>query len=282
MDIELLAIDLDGTFVDGGRANRQDLRSLSEVLETDIHVVPATTRLRRSTHEILKEIDIDKEPLVCNNGARVLSPGWGVSTYDDKASEEWLLEKLDGSAAERIAAFVDDRGYELSTVFSEHVYWRKREGQDLGTYEKDPKIRIVEKNKHALERGTPISFMMHDDENGKNGLKEVMNFLEDSTDLVSKIRLDRHHRWGELLALTIYSSKVSKKRGLDVVLERLDIPWKNVLAIGDDEVDLEMLQEAGKGLAMENSPEHVKEVSDVVLPSCSESGLSYAIEEWIK
>ena len=54
-------------------------------------------------------------------------------------------------------------------------------------------------------------------------------------------------------AVDIVPASSGKVRGIDVVLQRLGIGWKEVFAFGDGDNDYDMLKKAGKGFAMKDS-----------------------------
>jgi hydroxymethylpyrimidine pyrophosphatase-like HAD family hydrolase len=56
---------------------------------------------------------------------------------------------------------------------------------------------------------------------------------------------------------------------------------ENVMAIGDDYTDIEMLQYAGIGVAMGNASEEVKEIADWVTTTIEEDGVVGAVERFI-
>ena len=60
--------------------------------------------------------------------------------------------------------------------------------------------------------------------------------------------------------------------------ERLAIPLEQVMAIGDNYNDIEMLRAAGLGVAMGQSPDEVKAVVQAVTGSNEEDGVAQAIE----
>ena len=60
-------------------------------------------------------------------------------------------------------------------------------------------------------------------------------------------------KWLELMPLGI-----TKGSGLTALAEMLDIPMHDVMAFGDGENDIEMLQAAGIGIAMGNAMPEVK------------------------
>ncbi len=57
---------------------------------------------------------------------------------------------------------------------------------------------------------------------------------------------------------------INKGRGLAILKERLAIPKEQIIAIGDNENDVEMFKEAGISVAMENAKDPVKQQADFV------------------
>ena len=272
--IKLIATDLDGTLVHDRKMHPEDRKALIEVLSSDLPVVPVTTRMRYSSSEILQDIPIFDNPIICMNGAVVNSPGW-----DSRDCEIWMEKTHQKDIAETISSYADERGYEVSTIFAERKFWKVRDGQKSGLLENDPITWLVEKNQDALEYGSPISFMMHSYRNGKDGLRDMEEFSR--SQYGSKVTIHRHHRLGEWVALTIYPNEINKKYALEFVCDKMGISLDEVLAIGDDQVDKEMLESVGVGIAMGNSPGYVKDVADDVAPSCLDQGFSWAVDKYL-
>jgi hypothetical protein len=63
--------------------------------------------------------------------------------------------------------------------------------------------------------------------------------------------------------------------------ELLGLQPHNVMAIGDNFNDLEMLEYAGLGVAMGNAPDAVQAIAQWVAPSIEQDGVAAAIEEFI-
>ncbi len=60
----------------------------------------------------------------------------------------------------------------------------------------------------------------------------------------------------------------------------MGIPRERVLAIGNYFNDIDMLEFAGMGIAMENSPELVKKSADAVTGSNNEDGVHQALTRY--
>lgn len=73
----------------------------------------------------------------------------------------------------------------------------------------------------------------------------------------------------------------SKAQGVAKVLPLLGVSWDQVLAAGDGENDLEMLQAAGWSVAMGNASARVQAAANHVTGSNDEDGLAAAVERFV-
>ena len=73
--------------------------------------------------------------------------------------------------------------------------------------------------------------------------------------------------------LEIIPVAASKGAALESLAAHLDVPLARVVAVGDQENDLEMLRAAGLGVAMPHAPEAVRRAADRVAPPAVEGGL---------
>ncbi len=75
---------------------------------------------------------------------------------------------------------------------------------------------------------------------------------------------------------------VSKASGLEYVARELGIDAADVLAIGDGRNDIEMLRWAGRGVAMGQAVEEVKEAADAVAGSVYDEGAALELDRWFR
>ncbi len=73
---------------------------------------------------------------------------------------------------------------------------------------------------------------------------------------------------------------VSKASGLALVAEKVGVPQEDVLAIGDGRNDIEMLRWAGRGVAMGQSVDEVREAADHVTGSVWDDGVVTELSGW--
>ena len=83
--------------------------------------------------------------------------------------------------------------------------------------------------------------------NIRNDLKDVKEAIGNVFSEVDCLQLDE-------LRLDIVPTGVSKLNGVLYLAERLGIPRNEIVSIGDDLDDIEMIESAGLGVAMGNAP----------------------------
>ncbi len=273
-EIETVVTDLDGTLAHDHKITDEDRLALDRVLSAGIPVITVTTRMRCSASSILKGTGVADHPGVCLNGAHILGPGWESSDCKELYGKE-----LDMNVATSIADYADEKDYEITTIFKEKKYWKKRRDRGADLLEEDKVAVLVDRNSQAIENEPPISFMMHSEINGRVGLKDMEDFVQKS--FSDRTTIHRHHRLGEWVAITVYPSEINKGSALEILSDLDILDLETVLAIGNDHVDLPMIEIAGMGIAMEDSPEEVKKRADDIAPSCLKSGFSWAMNHYV-
>jgi hypothetical protein len=73
--------------------------------------------------------------------------------------------------------------------------------------------------------------------------------------------------------------KINKGAALELICAYYQTDASQCIAFGDSMNDMEILQAAGLGIAMGNSPEEVKALADKVCGSCEEDGVAEALKQ---
>src|SRR5699024_9414087 len=74
--------------------------------------------------------------------------------------------------------------------------------------------------------------------------------------------------------LDVAGAGVTKASGLEALRQILHVDQADTVAIGDGFNDVEMLQWAGRGVAMGQAPREVKQVADEITGSVHDGGLA--------
>jgi Cof subfamily protein (haloacid dehalogenase superfamily) len=83
------------------------------------------------------------------------------------------------------------------------------------------------------------------------------------------------------VGMEVMPRHVSKAAGVQALSHVLGIAAAEVMCIGDNYNDVEMLQQAGLGVAMGNAPADVQQLAGFVTRSNDEHGVAYAIERFV-
>src|SRR5699024_1550767 len=72
---------------------------------------------------------------------------------------------------------------------------------------------------------------------------------------------------------------LSKETGLAHVCRFLDISMEEVVAVGDNLNDMEMIKAVGMGIAMENAPDALKEMAAAMTYTNEQDGVAHVIKQ---
>lgn len=260
MSIKLIALDLDNTLITKKTDfSNEDLSAIQRAKEAGIYVTLASGRAYRSLKLFLDRLKLDTHSI--STGGAIIS---------DKNNKRLYTRFLEPETAAEIIRFAYENGYYAQVYFNDDFYFY-REGKESDRYEKatgvpgflddtlaeqkeieTPKILFIDKPKR-IEALIPVikSRFPH--------IKAERSFPE---------------------YLEINHQDCGKGSALKALGEMLGIQREEMMAIGDSEIDVSMIEYAGIGVAMGNAGPQIKEVADYVTADVLESGVAAAIEKF--
>ena len=111
----------------------------------------------------------------------------------------------------------------------------------------------------------------------------IFSNIKDFNNFTSSLdnRVDYRKQMG-LLAYDIAPKDISKGEAIKLVLDTLNISYKDALAFGDNVNDIEMLKVVGKGIAMSNACIELKEIADDIADDAINDGFyKYLVDHQI-
>lgn len=254
--IRLIVTDVDRTLLDdAGELPPANRTALAAAHARGIRVALATVRKRDSAQAIAALLGIPCA-LACQSGATV---------YDHHGHVLRALA-IPVDLARAIAAFADTHGIMLLTTINETNV------QPVGG---PPPIlsstppREVATNLEAIT-GPAERFIVR----GERDVTLMMQAFADAP-----LRFVRHWRTdGTLYDAAVTHQDATKAAALELLCRHYGISPANVLAIGDAESDIGMLQLAGTGVAVANAHPDVKAAADHVAPSNNHAGVAAAVQ----
>lgn len=267
----VVALDIDGTIFAAahGAASSTVEEEVSPALRSSVdralaagaHVVLATGR---STFGITRVLDMLQLPrrrgeqvlTVASNGSVTFAypPVELITkvTFDASTVVRMLLEHVPQAlvAVEDIGV-----GYRVNRHFPEGEITGEMMLQSVEELIAEPVTRVVIRDPHSSEK----DFVRLAEQVGLHGINYYIGWTA----------------W-----LDLAPRGVSKASGLESVCGRLGVTAEEVLAIGDGRNDVEMLQWAGRGVAMGQAPREVQEVADAVTGSVLDDGAATELDRW--
>jgi Cof subfamily protein (haloacid dehalogenase superfamily) len=225
-------------------------------------VILVTGRMFRSVRPYAEAAGIT-DPVVCYQGAVVADPVSGRFLRHEPIPLELAREAIAAVEAEGypLNCYVDDELYvarhtAASEAYASFQHIEVHPVGDLLAWLAEPPTKLV-----AV--GDPVEL---------DGLEQRMRAHFDGRLFISK---------SLPYFLEFASPDVTKGSGLGFLAEHLGFTPGETVAFGDGENDVELLEWAGYGVAVENAHERVLEIADFVCPPCDEEGVAQVIEAYL-
>jgi Cof subfamily protein (haloacid dehalogenase superfamily) len=264
--IQLIAVDLDGTLLNSAHAlTPRTEAALKAAMAQGVQVVLATGKTRFSALGISAQLGLTT-PGVFSQGLTVYN-GDGTLRYQTA---------LDPAVARRVITFAEDRGFEVVAYASDRLLVRARSNfATLLTEYGEPETEPVGPLQNILDT-TPVNKLVMMDAGDVRRVRALRWQLNAQLDGAARLMQANVPQMVEVLP-----PGASKGAALRVLLRELKVDAQQVLALGDGENDVEMLQLAGIGVAMGNADPHLKAAADHVVASNDDDGVAEAVERFV-
>ncbi|SHH65653.1 hypothetical protein SAMN02745135_01549 [Caloranaerobacter azorensis DSM 13643] len=274
MNYKLLAIDLDGTLLtDDKRILKENKEVLAILAQKGLEIIIATGRRYWSAKNFAKELGIELT-ILANNGNIVRR------ISDDKVLIANYLDREDFNR-------VVKKGREIGLYPILHVD-HYEEGYDLLIEEDEEGIKYSNYVKKNVIRHKKIRNIL-DYEESKILVICYENSYETLREFEEKIHKEYPQKFNTHILmngldvepmLEIMSLKGSKWLSLKNYAKDRGIDESQIIAIGDDNNDVEMVEKAGLGIAMKNGTDKIKNAADIITKKTNnEAGVSQILRE---
>ena len=272
MEIKVIATDMDGTLLDP--RGQLDLPRLEKILDKLDHrgvrfVIATGNEVHRMRQLLghLAEIVV----LVVANGARIFENNELIQaqTWDDAMVERALAHFKGRECQDQFVVTAMNGGFvKKGTVFTELDKFMTPEMIEK-LYQR---MNFVDEFDSNLFGGVLKMSMVVGEERSDSVLQEINDLFDGHVRAVSS-------GYG---CIDILQDGIHKAWGLEELLKRWNLKPEQIMAFGDSENDIEMLELAGISYAMENAEEAVKRVATKVAPANSQAGVYKVLENWLE
>ena len=287
---KLVAIDLDGTLLTStGEVTENTRIALTKAKEQGVEVVLSSGRPISSTESLAVELGVDNY-LISGNGAAVFDVKEQEIIYDRFLNKEQVL---------KIAKLCEENSF-FYNVYTEDEVIASSLNYNVLFYHKENVKKIEEKRTHInivqniaeyIEQSGKDRFLKMTvcDEsrfifnNIIKRLKEIdgIDVLEVEYMSRKKIKSGTDDVDIQYYYTEITNENVNKWTAIEFLLDKLKIKPEEVMAIGDNMNDIEMIEGAGLGVVMGNSNPKMKEIADEIVADNNSEGVLEAFEKFV-
>ncbi len=265
---KMLCLDIDGTLINSKHKITENTKEAIRraANEKQIKVILVSARMPKGILFLQKELEVS-QPIICYNGALIVDNNtdilWNITIPVSHVEEIYNLAKETGI---NVSLYKDDEWY-----VEEIDQWAEREGEITKTYPEIIKYNdLFSTWKQQKSEPNKILCMAEPDK-----IKLLESKLKDCNYGNLNIALSKP------TYLEIISQNASKTAAIEFLCKRFDIHKSEVIALGDNYNDINMIEFAGLGIAMGNAPEQVKKYADDITFSNDEDGVAEAVKKHI-
>ena len=264
----IIFVDCDGTITDdNSNITKRTINSIQNLMNNNCHVVICSGKPRYSANWIKERVSASKY-IISSNGAEIYDADKHEIILQNTIQKEVCLDVCTRALACdcRIVLVSDNYEYVTEVAHSEHQ-------KIMDDYKKTIKSRDIKQ-----------IFITNNNFDKINNLRDYVLKLDDIkiVNESSSFSSNSKSKYEKGAWFSIANTTTSKGDALNYLVELLEIPKENVYAMGNDYNDVSMFRSAGISICLENSPQDIKQIVDIVTSSNNDEGAAKAFEQILK
>ena len=261
--IQLIITDLDGTLLNShGQVSTANEQAMRQAIVKGIPVTIATGKTRYSALNIINKLKLP-------------TPGVFIQGLIICAANGTLLhqQQLGMDIIEQVVPFVQEAGVDIFAYCHERLLTLQDSSLRHKLHDRyhEPLADIVPNLADWTNAGVCKLLIQQDSLTFSISLREQLIELIGKSATLTQALTN---------SVEILPRGASKGAGVAQLLQQLDIDPQHVLAIGDAENDVEMLQLVGTSVAMGNAVPRLKAIADYIVGTNDEDGVAEAISRF--
>ena len=280
---KLIAIDIDGTLLNSNsELTERTIDVLKRASEKGIYIVLTSGRMTSVVNDFCKKIGADKY-LIAENGASILDLQKEEVIYKNYIPKSVVLDIVD---------ICEENNIYYMVYTNKELIVKNLKHMALFFYKQNynPNARL---ETHIAGRAYIESIdddftkiMICDEDRAVyNSIVNKLNKIEaiDVTTIphvsTKVLNIGTEETTISYIYADIAANDTNKWSAIEKLIEMLGINSEEVIAIGDNINDIQMIENAGLGVAMANGSPVVKEIAKEIAPSNDEDGVAYIVEK---
>lgn len=288
---KLIAIDIDGTLLNSySEVSKENKEAIKMAIDKNIYVVLTSGRMPKAILPIANEVCANKY-LISGNGAAIYDIEKNEIIYNNYMTKEKVLEIITECEKNSVFYNVYTNNMILTKSLNYNILFYHNENKK-NPDDKKIKINVIDDMYNYIKNydGDDLLKITICDSD-KMIFNSIMNKLKTLRDIdvlevahMSKKMIKHGTEDFEIsyFYTEITNKNVNKWTAIGELISHLNIKKEEVMAIGDNINDKEMIENAGIGIVTGNGSPLMKEIADEVVASNNESGVAQAIERHIQ
>lgn len=288
---KLIAIDLDGTLLNSyGVITENTKKIIKKVEEQGVNIILASGRPIDSIQAIANEIE-SKKYFIAGNGAIVYDIEKDEIIYENCLKKQKVLEIIKICEENSIGYSIYTEKEILTTALKYNVLYYHKENLKKPE-DKKTKISIIQNMEEYIKNDNTSRYLKITvcDED-KIVFDSIIRKLRNVKDIevldVSHMARKTIKQGTEEIAVEYYYTEISRKNvdkwnAIEFLAKKLEIDSKDIMAIGDNINDKQMIENAGLGVAMGQSTPVITNVANEVTSSNNEEGVAKILQKHYK
>lgn len=283
---KLIAMDIDGTLLNSyGEVSLKNKEAIELALKKNIEVVLTSGRMPKAILPIANEIKADKY-IISGNGATIYDVQNDKIIYNSYLTKKKVLEIIDICEKNSMFYNVYINDVILTKSLSYNILFYHNENK-RNPEDKKIKINIVDDiYKYVEEYGKEDFLKVTICDNDKFVFRSIMNKMKNikNVDVLEVAHMSRKiiRHGSEEHEIAYYYTEITNKNvnkwtALKELLQLLGIKKEELITIGDNVNDKEMIENAGLGIVTGNASPEMKKIADETVASNNEDGVAEAI-----
>lgn len=250
---KMIVLDLDGTTLRNDKTvSDNTISTLLECRGQGNNILFATARPPRDAYKYVP-VPLRDNPIICYNGACIISSEKLNVLYKKEIPKEDVLKVLD---------IIEKHGYNNMCIEVNDALYSNFDTTDFFGNAKNCIVDLKEMEFEAAYKVIICSKKQITDDVIKEFPKSCKGIITDNGTLCQ-----------------IINSEASKWTCIESLSKKLDIAKENIIAFGDDFNDLDMIKNAGVGIAMGNAQQEIKNIADFVTDTNTNDGVAKYLDK---
>lgn len=265
--IRLIATDLDDTLLDASAAlNARTLAALRAAMDAGCGITLSSGRMVEAMLPIAREIGVNA-PMLLFNGAMIYNHNTDETLFAPRIAYETALAIV--RRAEALGYYIQlypGKGYFCNEILDRTRAYARQIGVEP-TAVHMPMSRWLEQNPADMQK-----MLIIDTPDGADRIQAILR--EEFPHGACYLKSKPHY-------LEIAPEGVDKGKSLARLAQLLGLTADEVMAFGDGQNDVPMLEYAGHGYAMQNACPQALACTDLIAPPNTEDGVAQVIERYL-